>query len=63
MGDEDDAAGSVEQFGDGEGDVFHDADGAPVLGDADPTEVMLYAHHCWILGIDPEETAARLRTA
>lgn len=63
MSDELDLA-SVDGFGQEEGeedDVFHDADGLSVLGDADPFEVSLYAHHCWRLGLDPDETAALLR--
>ena len=43
-----------------EGDVFHDGESRPVLGDADAFEVSLYAHHCWRLGLDPDATAAAL---
>jgi hypothetical protein len=45
----------------GEEDEFHDANGDSVLGDADPIEVCLFAHHCWVMGLDPEATAHELR--
>jgi hypothetical protein len=44
-----------------EDDPFHDEEGTPVLDDASPFEVGLYAHHCWVLGLDPDRTAALLR--
>lgn len=53
---------AVEGIGhDEEDDPFHDEFGTPVLGDASAFEVALYAHHCWVLGLDPEETAKLLR--
>lgn len=60
MGDELEVQASVDVVHIGEGDVFHDGMGRPVMGDADPFEVALYAHHCWRLGIDPELTAVAL---
>jgi len=59
-----DVSGSVEHVGDDAGeeeDVFHDAGGDAVLGDASAFEVGLYAHHCWVLGLDPDATAKLLR--
>ena len=64
MGDEVDLNAPVDGFGQEDGeeeDVFHDADGVSVLGDADPFEVALYAHQCWRLSLDPDEKAALLR--
>jgi hypothetical protein len=45
----------------GEEDPFHQSDGDPVLGEASAFEVGLYAHHCWVLGLDPAATAALLQ--
>jgi len=57
-----DINGVVDELGhDDEEDPFHDENGAPVLGDASPFEVGLYAHHCWVLGLDPVKTAELLR--
>jgi hypothetical protein len=62
MADDTEVTASGEHVGhDDEEDVFHDADGTPVLGDSSAFEVGLYAHHCWVLGLDPVETAALLR--
>jgi hypothetical protein len=60
MGDEREVRVSVDLLHAGEDDVFHDRDGRPVIGDADPFEVALFAHQCWRLGIDAEATAVAL---
>jgi hypothetical protein len=62
MGDNDAPGIPPEQNGDDadEADEFHDGNGLPLLGDADASEVSLYAHHCWRLGLDPDATAAAL---
>jgi len=59
--DEADIDGAVERIDHDEEDPFHDEDGTPVLGDASAFEVGLYAHHCWVLGLDPVKTAELLR--
>ena len=64
MADDLDVRGSVERadaVDDDDDDHFHDPDGVPVLGDASAFEVGLYAQHCWVLGLDPQATAALLR--
>ena len=63
MPDDLDVTGSVETLADDldESDHFHAADGNPVMGDVSAFEVGLYAHHCWVLGLDPDETAQLLR--
>ena len=43
-----------------EEDLFHDLEGNTTLGDADPFEVAVYAHHCWRLNQDPDAVAAEL---
>ena len=62
MGDDDPPVDSLGDDGD-EDDEFHDADGSPVLGDADPFEVSVYAHHCWRIGVDADALAAALGRA
>ena len=58
---DDELSADGDEDGTGEEDPFHETDGEPVLGDASAFEVGLYAHHCWVLGLDPDATAALLQ--
>jgi hypothetical protein len=44
-------------------DPFHDAQGRSLLGDTDPTELVQFAHDCWVAGVEPDLVAAVLRGA
>ena len=58
----DDGDHAVDRFGAPESDPFHDDNGRPTLGDADPAEVARFAHDCFVAGVDPDEMAALLRS-